>query len=47
MSNELIIPEYLNLQAMKDELDAQSGLVTNPKSLYPNLRMNKDMQGFN
>jgi len=46
MSNELMIPEYLNLASMKDDLDAQAGLVSNPKSLYPNLRMNKDMQGF-
>ena len=46
MSNELTIPDYLNLDAVKDDLAAQAELIGNPKSLYPNLRMNKDMQGF-
>ena len=46
MSNELMIPEYLNLDTLKGDLESQSQLVGSPKSLYPNLRMNKDMQGF-
>ena len=46
MSNELMIPDYLDLEVIKNDLDAQAELVGSPKSLYPNLRMNKDMQGF-
>ena len=46
MSNELTIPEFLSPANIKDDLDAQSGLITNPASLYPSLKMNKDMRGF-
>lgn len=46
MSNELTIPEYLNLDSIKDDLASQASLVGNPASLYPTLKMNKDMQGF-
>ena len=46
MSNELVIPEYLSLDKIKDDIASQSELVSSPAALYPSVRMNKDMQGF-
>ena len=46
MSNELTIPEYLSLDIIKGDLDSQAKLVGSQASMYPNIKMNKDMQGF-
>jgi len=46
MSTELMtMPDFLSPDAVKDELDAQAELV-NPASLFPVMRLNKDLQGF-
>lgn len=46
MSNELMtMPDFLAPAAIQDELDQQEALV-NPASLFPLVRLNKDVRGF-
>ena len=46
MSNELtVMPDFLSPAQIQDELDKQSELV-NPSSLFPLMRLNKDVRGF-
>ena len=46
MSNELVIPNHLLPEKIASDLASQAELVTSPASLYPSVRMNKDMHGF-
>jgi|TARA_R110001599_G_scaffold71072_1_gene198489 hypothetical protein len=46
MSNELMtMPDFLSPELVQAELDAQAELV-NPASLFPRMRLNKDVRGF-
>lgn len=46
MSNEItVMPDFLSPANIQDELDKQSELV-NPASLFPLMRLNKDVRGF-